>query len=246
MLALKTGLIELKQLIQSRPTTPPSPSPDSSHQTATQHPANITPINILHNSFNSDDHTQHNIPVLSKTIVLPPASSIPTFSGKPTERPRQFLFRVVEYARTVNHWSTDTLLLGISQFLKDSALEWYCQLYTTNNLPVTWIQFVTRFLAQFHSPIRIAQQETEWSECKQHENETINEFVVRLRSIGLKHKQNENESDFIEHLFFKMRPDMLTLMSNCRSSLLDDIIAEAQQVEEIYIFAIKNNVYVPY
>lgn len=230
---LKTGLIELKQLIQSRPTIRPPPPPDPYRQTATQDPPNITPMNILHTSFNSNDHTQQHNPVLPKTIVLPPVSSIPTFSGKPTERPRQFLLRVVEYARTVNHWSTDTLLLGMSQFLKNSALEWYCQLYITNNLPVTWTQFVTRFLAQFHSPIRIAQQETEWSECKQHENETINEFVVRLRSIWLEHKQNEDESDFIKHLFCKMRPDMLTLMSNCRSNSLDLIIVEAQQVEEM-------------
>jgi hypothetical protein len=113
------------------------------------------------------------------------------FSGKPSERPRQFLLRVEEYARTVNNWSTETLLKGISQFLKDSAVDWYCQLHHTNTLPTTWIQFSKRFLAQFHSPIRVAQQE----------NETINEFVVRLRSLWLERKPDETEADFIKQLY---------------------------------------------
>ncbi|CAF1684085.1 unnamed protein product, partial [Rotaria magnacalcarata] len=48
----------------------------------------------------------------------------------------------------------------------------------TNNTPLNWSQFVSRFLAQLHSLIRVAQQEQEWSECKQQDNEIINEFVV--------------------------------------------------------------------
>lgn len=236
MHALTTGLVELKQLIQARPTVPPPRPPNLSPETTAftaHHSSNTPQASLDHSPLNLNDSIQHTTHMIPKTIVLPPASSIPTFSGKSTDRPRQFLLRVVEYTRTVNHWSTDTLLQGISQFLKDSALEWYCQLYITNNLPVTWTQFVSRFLAQFHSPIRIAQQETEWSECKQQENETINEFVVRLRSLWLEHKKDEDEPDFIKHLFCKMRPDMLTLMNNCRSSSLDDIVTEAQKVEEI-------------
>ncbi|CAF3775132.1 unnamed protein product [Rotaria sp. Silwood1] len=167
------------------------------------------------------------------TLVLPPISSLPTFSGKSTERPRQFLLRVEEYARTVNNWSNDTLLRGISQFLKDEAFEWYCQLYHTNNKPTDWNQFVVRFLTQFHSPIRAAQQEQAWLDCKQQENETINQFVVRLRSIWLEEKPNEDDSNFTKHLFCKMRPDILTLMNVSRTSSLDSIITEAQQAEEI-------------
>ncbi|CAF1496880.1 unnamed protein product [Adineta ricciae] len=169
----------------------------------------------------SDDARAALIPSAPNTIIVPPISSFPTFSGKPTDRPRQFLLRVGKYTRTVNKWSTTTLLKGISQFLKDSALEWYCQLHVTNTLPTDWEQFVTRFLAQFHSPIRIAQQEHEWDECKQTENETINEFVVRLRSIWFEQKPDEIKSDFIKHLFCKMRPDMLTLMNATRSASLD-------------------------
>ena len=79
----------------------------------------------------------------------------------------------------------------------------------------------------------MAQQEHEWDECKQQENETINEFVVRLRSLWLEQKTEEEETDFSKHLFRKMRTDMLTLMNATRSSSLEDIITEAQQVEEI-------------
>ena len=93
------------------------------------------------------------------TIFLPPTSAAPTFSDKPEERPRQFLVRVKEYNQTVNHWSRDTLLQGISQYLKDDALEWYCQLRITTPAPHIWDDFVVRFLAQFHSPIRAAQQD---------------------------------------------------------------------------------------
>ncbi|CAF4527082.1 unnamed protein product, partial [Rotaria magnacalcarata] len=164
--SLRQGLAELNQLYQSRPTNPPRLSPD-----------------LQHNFLDSDHHNAQPPQAINNTIVLSPISSFPTFSGKPTDQPRQFLLRVVEYVRTINKWSTDTLLQGISQFLKDSALEWYCQLYITNNTPLNWSQFVSRFLAQFHSLIRVAQQEQEWSECKEQDNETINEFVVRLRAI---------------------------------------------------------------
>ncbi|CAF1276650.1 unnamed protein product [Rotaria magnacalcarata] len=103
----------------------------------------------------------------------------------------------------------------------------------TNNTPLNWSQFVSRFLAQLHSLIRVAQQEQEWSECKQQDNETINEFVVRLRSIWLEQRVDEQQADLIKHLFCKMRPDMLNIMSASRSSTLNEIITEAQHVEEI-------------
>ncbi|CAF4495319.1 unnamed protein product, partial [Rotaria magnacalcarata] len=103
----------------------------------------------------------------------------------------------------------------------------------TNNTPLNWSQFVSRFLAKFHSPIRVAQQEHEWSECKQKDNETINEFVVRLRAIWLEQRVDAQEANLIKHLFCKMRPDMLNLMNVSRSSTLNEIITEAQHVEEI-------------
>jgi hypothetical protein len=65
---------------------------------------------------------------LSSAIIIPTTSSIPVFSGKQSERPKQFLVRVQEYAKIVHRWDRSMLLYGISQFLRDIALYWYCQL----------------------------------------------------------------------------------------------------------------------
>jgi hypothetical protein len=227
MHSLRHELAEITQLIRSRPTTAPPPPPSQTETTPT------LPDHRNSNLSANNDQIIPSIQTPLNTIVLPPASSFPMFSGNPSERPRQFLLRVEEYTRTVNNWSTETLLKGISQFLKDSALDWYCQLHYTSTGPTTWTQFTKRFLAQFHSPVRVAQLECEWKECKQQENETINEFVVRLRSLWLERKPDEKESEFIKHLYCKMRPDMLALMNAARTLTLDEIIFEAQQVEEI-------------
>jgi hypothetical protein len=233
---LKTDIMEIQTMLTRHPTvsilshdpiSPSQPQP-SDNITSTPVPPTLT-HRTMHIPASIESWPSH----ITQPIVLPPISSIPTFSGKPTERPRQFLLRIQEYTRTVNHWSQDILLRGISQFLKDDALEWYCQLHSINKIPHNWDDFVIRFLAQFHSPIRAAQQEQAWTDCKQLENETINQFVVRLRSIWLEQKPEEVESDFIKHLFCKMRPDMLNLMNFSRSSTLDAIIIEAQKVEEI-------------
>ncbi|CAF4169009.1 unnamed protein product [Rotaria magnacalcarata] len=223
--SLTTGLHELKDLFTNHHTLQ---SPTLGHPLLNNPLSNIaTPIQANSPHFiNSSAAISYELPPTNvqpmNTIVLPPTTSLPTFSGKYTERPRQFLIRVEEYARTVNSWSRETLLRGISQFLKDDAFEWYCQLYYTNTTPVDWNQFVVQFLAQFHSPIRAAQQEQAWIECKQFESETINQFVIRLRSIWLEQKPDELESDFTKHLFCKMRSDMLTLMNSSRSSSLDE------------------------
>jgi hypothetical protein len=117
------------------------------------------------------------------SIIVPPVSAAPAFYGKHTESPTQFLIRVQEYAESVHSWDRATLVNGISQFLRESALEWYCQLRLSHRRPQTWTEFMDLFLAQFNSPVRKARQEQEWHECKQKENETINEFLVRLRAL---------------------------------------------------------------
>lgn len=235
MRSLKADILELKALLVG-PTSPgryqthnlPDHVDSSIPDTSTPAPP------ILHQQTSSVFRASDPWPLPeSRTIVLPPTSAAPTFSGKPSERPRQFLLRIAEYTHTVNHWSRATLLQGISQYLKDDALEWYCQLRLTTNAPANWDEFSLRFLAQFHSPIRAAQQDQAWMDCKQNETETINQFVVRLRSLWLEQKPDEDENDFTKHLFCKMRPDMLNLMNFSRSSSLDNIIIEAQKVEEI-------------
>lgn len=169
----------------------------------------------------------------AQTIIMPPASSIPTFSGNIVENPRQFLIRVREYAETINQWNEQATLNGISQFLRGTALEWYCQIRTSHRRPHTWTEFVTLFLDQFNSPIRKARNEQLWKSCKQEEEETINEFVVRLRALWIEQKPNETEDDLVRHLMCKIRNNLLTMIGVSRCGSLDEIIAEAQKVEEI-------------
>ncbi|CAM2717537.1 unnamed protein product [Rotaria socialis] len=231
---INSELIEIRKLVLTNGATQPT-SPILQFSNATPLPNNDhdPQVNFSSSPLDAENAMIQRLLPTTNTIVLPPISAIPIFPEKPVDRPRQFLLRETEHARTVNNWSTDVFPQGISQFLKDSALEWHCQLYITNTLPTNWNQFVTRFLAQFHSPLRAAQQEYEWSDCKQQENETINEFIVRLPSLCLEQKSNEKETDFIKHLFFKMWPDMLTFMNASRSVSLDEVIIEAQHVEEI-------------
>lgn len=169
----------------------------------------------------------------SQTIVIPPSTAIPTFAGKPSDRPNQFLVRIQEYAETVHGWDKSTLLHGISQFLRDNALEWYCQLRAAHRRPQTWPEFVELFNAQFNSPLRQARQEQEWYECKQKEDESIDDFIIRLRALWVEQKPKETEVDLIRHLFCKMRNDLLSMIGVPRHATLDDIILEAKKVEEV-------------
>ncbi|CAF1595382.1 unnamed protein product [Rotaria magnacalcarata] len=150
----------------------------------------------------------------TQTIVLPPPTTAPVFYGKSSERAWQFLMRVEEYAETVHMWSEDMLLRGISQFLKDTALEWYCQL---------------------------PQQHQQWNECLQNKDETINEFIIRLRAIWVEQFPQETEANLVKHLFCKMRPDMLNIMGCPRNASLQETLLEAQRVEEIIYHRMKDN-----
>jgi hypothetical protein len=170
---------------------------------------------------------------ITQTIIVPPSSAIPSFSGSLAENPRQFLIRVREYTETVNRWDDQLLLNGVSQFLRDTALEWYCQLRMSGRKPHHWWEFTVAFLAQFNSPIRRARQEEEWRRCKQEESETINEFIVRLRALWREQKPNECENDLVKHLLCKMRNNLLSMIGVSRCGSVDELIHEAQRVEEI-------------
>ncbi|CAF4279727.1 unnamed protein product [Rotaria sp. Silwood2] len=174
------------------------------------------------------------------SIIVPPSSAAPAFHGKHSESPTQFLIRVQEYAESVHAWDRPTLLNGISQFLRDSALEWYCQLRMSHRRPQTWTEFTDVFLAQFNSPVRKAKQEQEWHECKQKEDETINEFLVRLRALWREQKPKETEADLVKHLFCRMRNDLLNMIGTPRNVSLDELMAEVQQIEEILYRRAKN------
>ena len=167
------------------------------------------------------------------TVVIPPTSALPLFHGRHDENPRQFLIRIQEYAQTIHQSNDNGLLNSISQYLRDTALEWYCQIRITPHRPTSWHEFTALFLAQFNSPIRRARKEQEWRECKQRENETINEFLVRLRTLWTEQKPSETETDLIKHLMCKMRNDLLTMIGVSNYESLDELIIEAQKVEEI-------------
>ena len=57
--------------------------------------------------------------------------------------------------------------------------------------------------------------------------------MIRLRAIWFEQKKKETEVDFIEHLLCKMRSDLFTMMGVSPGASLDDIISEAEKVEEI-------------
>jgi hypothetical protein len=168
-----------------------------------------------------------------RLILTPPSTEAPLFHGKHSESPAQFLIHVQEYAKSGHLCDRLTLLNGISQFLRESALEWYCQLRFSPSRPTTWFEFKNAFLAQFNSPVRKARQKQEWHECKQKEKETINEFLVRLRALWREQKPKETESDLVKHLFCRMRNDLLNMLGIRRDASLEEVICEVQQIEEI-------------
>jgi len=177
---------------------------------------------------------------VKNSIIVPPSSTAPAFHGKYSESPTQFLIRVQEYAESVHAWDHPTLLNSISQFLRDSALEWYCQLRMSHRRLQTWAEFTDLFLAQFNSPLRKARHEQEWHECKQKENESINEFLVRLRTLWREQKPKETEADLVKHLFCRMRNDLLNMIGISRNASLDEVMIEVQQIEEILYRRAKN------
>lgn len=120
----------------------------------------------------------------------------------------RFLICIEEYALSMHSCDHFTLLNGISQFLRESALEWYCQLRLSHRQPQTWKEFTESFLSQFNPPIRKARLETEWYQCKQNENETVKQFLVRLRAIWIEQKPDETETDLVKHLLCRMRNDL--------------------------------------
>ena len=105
MRTITFSVLELKNTI-SNPHLPFSPALNQPPPQTTD-TNNTTPLHttsqLINASSNISYSPQQATTQLLNTIVLPPASSVPAFSGKPTERPQQFLLRVEEYTRTVNN-----------------------------------------------------------------------------------------------------------------------------------------------
>ena len=206
----------ISSLPQQSPHNQDIPSPATNVETASIH-------------TNSIDCTTQKM----QPILLPAPTTAPVFHGKATERPWQFLIRIEDYAETVLMWGEDTLLRGVSQFLQDTALEWHCQLRTCHSLPRTWGDFKQAFMRQFNSPLRQEQQKEQWKQCKQGKDESINNFALRLRSLWVEQYPLETESDLIDHLLSKIRPEVLNTMGWPRNSSLQEILHDAQRIEKL-------------
>ena len=89
----------------------------------------------------------------------------------------------------------------------------------------------------------MAQQQQQWNECKQKQGETINEFIVRLRALWVEQFPSETEDDLVKHLFCKIRPDILNIMGCPRNTALQEVLLEAQRVEEILYYRMKEHNY---
>ena len=80
-------------------------------------------------------------------IMIPTSAETPVFHRKHSESPAQFLIRVQEYVKSLRLCDRLILLNDISQFLGESALEWYCQLHLSHRHPETREEFTELFLA---------------------------------------------------------------------------------------------------
>ncbi len=61
----------------------------------------------------------------------------------------------------------------------------------------------------------------------------MNEFVIRLQALWVEQKPKESEVDLVRHLFCKMWNDLLSMIGVSRGATLDEIILEAQKVDEV-------------
>ena len=157
----------------------------------------------------------------------------PVFCGKYTEDPKQFLIDLQKYAESVYSWDRARLLNGMSVFLRDSALEWYCQLRMSHRRPHTWMEFVDLFLAQFNTPLRRARREQEWHDCWQRANENISEFLLRLRTLWREQEPEGTDKDLVQHLLRRMRSDLSRMIQISLNASLDEVISETQKMEGI-------------
>ncbi|CAF3911204.1 unnamed protein product [Rotaria magnacalcarata] len=194
----------LAALRASTPIT--SPSPPSNHF-ASSRPCLIP---------SSPQEPSLTLPPRTTFIIQPPTVA-PFFSGKTDEKPRPFLLQLHQYTTSSFGWDKEILFQNIGQFLRGNALEWYTQIITK----------------QFSSPLRLAQLEQEWHKCLQKSDESINDFLVRLRSLWSEHKPHEIERDLVRHLFTKIRPQLVPLIGVLNAPTLENFLTRAREAELI-------------
>ncbi|CAF1523513.1 unnamed protein product [Didymodactylos carnosus] len=216
-----------------RPIRVGSPSaillPSTKPESLSAHPSSAIQIN---QTVSSADVPSQMRPA-PQTVIIPAPTTIPQYSGTPSEKPLQFLLRLQHFASSMYGWTDTVLLQGISTFLQDTALDWYTQLSLTHALPTTWSEFQHLFIEQFTSPLRLAQTEEQWNHCVQRSDEPISQFLVRLRGIWYEAKPTETEHDLIQHLYAKMRPDLATFMGVLEHPTLNQFMDKARSAEKI-------------
>ncbi|CAF0842311.1 unnamed protein product [Adineta steineri] len=214
---------EIRSLFAVAPTRTSSPSPSTTPP--------VDNFTSPHPSLNLPSHDAILPSSLRQTIIIQPPTAAPSFSGSVYDKPRPFLLQLHQYTTSSYGWNKETLFQNIGQFLKGTALEWYTQISTSSSPPTHWDMFQTLFLQQFSSPLRLAQIEQEWKQCTQKSNESINEFLVRLRSLWSEHKPQEKERDLVRHLFAKIRPELVPLIGVLNNPTLENFLERARQAE---------------
>ncbi|CAF4439891.1 unnamed protein product, partial [Didymodactylos carnosus] len=58
-----------------------------------------------------------------QTVIIPAPTTIPQYSGTPSEKSLQFLLRLQHFASSMYGWTDTVLLQGVSTFLQATALD---------------------------------------------------------------------------------------------------------------------------
>jgi len=236
---MKKEIAEISAEIRSmRASMQASSSPSSPFSV---HPSANNTMNScqLFNTPSSHESPSHFPP--QRAIVVQPPMPAPIFSGKANDKPRPFLLQLTKYTNSTYGWDKETLFQNIGQFLKETALEWYTQVSTSTTPPSNWDTFQNLFLQQFSSPLRLAQLEQEWKTCVQKPDESINEFLVRLRTLWTEHKPHQTEHDLVRHLFAKVRPELVSLIGVLNDPTLENFLERARAAEAIEFSRLKQS-----
>ncbi|CAF4597037.1 unnamed protein product, partial [Didymodactylos carnosus] len=114
---------------------------------------------------------------------------------------------------------------------KGRALEWFLQLRAQQKIPDEWDTFQNIFIDQFTSPLRPAQMKQQWHECVQKSNESVSEFIVRLRGLW-KEGPQETEADLVQHLYAKLHAELVQLIGVKDPLTVDALLAQAKVAEQ--------------
>ena len=108
-----------------------------------------------------------------------PLSTLPNFHGLSTEDPDEFLFEFDILCRSYDYTTTAQKLKLFPATLKGNALRWFMSLGGENIS--TWVQMRQIFLNKYQDYCRTRERREELFKMSQKEDETLEDFVERLR-----------------------------------------------------------------